>query len=454
MIEHKLDARCQLYDSNRVVLLSPLGNDFSRATGWGAAMPFTFSKSNIKPLKTWLKDILTAEVFNFDLWNVKIELDEDTGSFGQIKENSLRILKHKVLGDNGELVDANLTVMNKMCCNYFSTGVESRIGFGFEKRRTKSQALNKFFYGTESLKKLLFKKHVRINDYVKKLTYENDGKMVVIDPKKSFLSNPISLIFQNIPSMIAGCDFWNGSYKYADKEISESNAATAIVKRTDNLLLSKQEIGDGKIELMTIKNLMNYSRAQAGMIKGVAKRVAQARGPFLIEFEERYDDKIYFQVDGESFFCINPTSIALRHTKNYRILVKKGSKLTKTSVQSKISEATSQERNGNQYTRRTMPTPTKADSKRGNLNATASARQASLRSAQAALFADENVDDHNYGAKVADGRVKGQSGIEKGLIGSADDVDCEEGEGGEGDSASDGSDVIPDATSPNRENSV
>jgi Diacylglycerol kinase accessory domain len=411
-------------------------------------MPFTFSKSNIKQLKMWLTDILTAEVFNFDLWNVKIELDEDTGSFGQIKENSLRILKHKVLGDNGELVDTNLTVMNKMCCNYFSTGVESRIGFGFEKRRTKSQTLNKFFYGTESLKKLFFKKHVRINDYVKKLTYENDGKMVVIDPKKSFLSNPISLIFENIPSMIAGCDFWHGSYKYADKEISESNA-TAIVKKTDNLLLSKQEIGDGKIELMTIKNLMNYSKAQAGMIKGVAKRVAQARGPFLIEFEERYDDKIYFQVDGESFFCIHPTSIALRHTKNYRILVKKGSKLTRTSVQSKISEATSQERNGNQYTRRTMPTPTKADSKRGNLNA--SARQSSLRSAQAALFADGNDDDGNVGAKVTDGRAITQSDIEKSLLGSADDAECEEGEG---DSASDGSDVIPDATSPNRDHSI
>jgi hypothetical protein len=154
-------------------------------------------------------------------------------------------------------------------------------------------------------------------------------------------------------------------------------------------------------------------------------------------------------VDGESFFCIHPTSIALRHTKNYRILVKKGSKLTKTSVQSKISEATSQERNGNQYTRRTMPTPTKADSKRGNLNA--SARQASLRSAQAALFADGNDDDSNVGAKVADGRAITQSDIEKSLLGSADDAECEEGEG---DSASDGSDVIPDATSPGRDHSI
>lgn len=429
---------------------SPTGNDFSRATGWGAAMPFSFSKSNTKPLRTWLTDILTAEVFNFDLWNVKIELDEETGSFGQIKDNSLRILKHKILGDNGELVDANLTVMNKMCCNYFSTGVESRIGFGFEKRRTKSQTLNKFFYGTESLKKLFFKKHVRINDYVKKLTYENDGKMVVIDPKKSFLSNPISLIFENIPSMIAGCDFWNGSYKYADKEISESNAATAIVKKTDNLLLSKQEIGDGKIELMTIKNLLNYSKAQAGMIKGVAKRVAQARGPFLIEFEEKYEDKIYFQVDGESFFCVNPTSIALRHTKNYRILVKKGSKLTKTSVQSKISEATSQERNGVQYTRRTMPTPTKADSKGSRSNFNLTTRQASLRSTAAALFSDEIDDDNDDGAKVGDGRASRQSDIEKSFIGSRAKDDAE---GGKGDDTSEGSDVIPDATSPNREHS-
>ena len=330
------------------------GNDFSRATGWGATVPSGFVAKNRKVLRAWLVEILLGDIFNFDLWSVKIELDEELGRFNQVKGNSVVCLQQKALGNDGEtLVDQNVTVLSKMCCNYFSTGVESRIGFGFDKKRTRSQILNKFFYGTESVKKLFFKRHGRINDYVKNITYENDGRMVVVDPKKSFLSNPISLIFQNIPSMVSGCDFWAGSYKNADKEVSEGNEMV-MTRSTDNLLNTIQEVGDGKIEVLTIKSLMNYSKAKSGMLRGVAKRVTQARGPFLIEFEANYADKIYFQIDGEFYSCVYPTSFALKYSKSYRILVKRGSNLAKTSIQSKISEASFQERNGKQYTKRTL----------------------------------------------------------------------------------------------------
>jgi diacylglycerol kinase (ATP) len=39
-------------------------------------------------------------------------------------------------------------------CNYFSIGVESRIGIGFDKVRTGNQHCNKLCYGWEGLKKL------------------------------------------------------------------------------------------------------------------------------------------------------------------------------------------------------------------------------------------------------------------------------------------------------------
>ena len=330
------------------------GNDFSRATGWGASVPSGFVRKNREVLRAWLVEILLGDIFNFDLWSVKIELDEELGRFNQVKGNSVVCLQQKALGNDGEtLVDQNVTVLSKMCCNYFSTGVESRITFGFEKKRTSSQTMNKFFYGAESLKKMFFKKHGRINDYVKNITYENDGRMVVMDPKKSFLSNPISLIFQNIPSMASGCDFWAGSYKNADKEVTVGNEMV-MTRSTDNLLNTTQEVGDGKIELLTIKSLANYSKAKAGQLRGVAKRVTQARGPFLIEFEPDYTDKIYFQIDGESYSCVHPTSFALKYSRSYRILVKRGSHLAMTSTQSKISEASFQERNGKQYTKRTL----------------------------------------------------------------------------------------------------
>lgn len=305
-------------------------------------------------MKDWVKEILLADVFNFDLWSIRIELDEKTGYFNQIQGNEVIKLINTKDGDHGEKKGENVTELNKMCCNYFSTGVESRIGFGFEKRRSKSHMLNKFYYGTESVKKLLFKKHVRVRDYIKSISYHNDGNEVIIDPKKAFLSNPISLIFQNIPSMASGCDFWIGSHKHADREVKATTEAVTEYK--NNLLKVRQEIGDGKIELMTIKNLLSYSKAQAGMLKGVAKRVAQANGPFTIEFDENYDSKIYFQIDGENYSCVNPILFGVKYCRSYQILVKKGSILTKTSIQSKISEATVSTRVGSEknYARRTM----------------------------------------------------------------------------------------------------
>ena len=336
------------------------GNDFSRATGWGSEVPSAYMHMNMIALKNWVKEILLADVFNFDLWSIKIELNSTTGHFNQVQNGKTMILKHKIDGDNGEKVGDTVRVLNKMCCNYFSTGVESRIGFGFEKKRSKSHYMNKIYYGTESLKKLFLKKHVRVNEYVKKIMYEYEGEEIVVVPKDSFSSNPISLIFQNIPSMASGCDFWVGSYKYADKirEKMMKEKKDYNAELNTNLSKVKQEIGDGKIELMTIKSLCYYSKAQAGMPRGVAKRITQAKGPFSLEFNENYNNKVYFQIDGENYSCIHPISFAVKYSKSYQILVKKGSKLTKTSVQSKISESNiSHLSNEKNYATRTYSNP-------------------------------------------------------------------------------------------------
>mmetsp|Transcript_23471 Transcript_23471/g.22624 ORF Transcript_23471/g.22624 Transcript_23471/m.22624 type:complete len:588 (+) Transcript_23471:40-1803(+) len=316
------------------------GNDWSRAMGWGGFFDTSFTNKDLKVLKSWVTDILMADLYNFDLWEVNISL-KDNGHFSQIKDGVSHILKEK---EDKSVIKK----LNKMCCNYFSTGVESRIGFGFEKRRTKSQMLNKFFYGTESIKKFLFKKSCRINDYVKSIKCQNSAnEQIIIKPKNDFKSNPLSLIFQNIPSMASGCDFWSGSFKNSTKldKIKKKHEEEGVYKNIQDdvadmrLLTCKQEIGDKKIELLTIKELSNYSKAQMGLLKGVAKRVSQGEGPFLIEFIDSYKEKIYFQIDGENYACVNPKEFEVKYSKSYAVLIKKGSKLTQTSVQSQISKS-------------------------------------------------------------------------------------------------------------------
>lgn len=49
-------------------------------------------------------------------------------------------------------------------CNYFSLGVESRVGLGFEKKRTGNAFCNKVVYGWEGLKKFCCKRTLKIKD--------------------------------------------------------------------------------------------------------------------------------------------------------------------------------------------------------------------------------------------------------------------------------------------------
>lgn len=67
------------------------------------------------------------------------------------------------------------TTFKKLMCNYFSFGVDSRIGYGFDKGRTKSRLGNKCVYFWEGLKKF-FIKTPKLNEIV-----ENIQNVKIID---------------------------------------------------------------------------------------------------------------------------------------------------------------------------------------------------------------------------------------------------------------------------------
>lgn len=50
-----------------------------------------------------------------------------------------------------------MKVMKKYMANYFSFGVESRIGYGFDKKRSSSAFCNKVVYCCEGFKKMFLK---------------------------------------------------------------------------------------------------------------------------------------------------------------------------------------------------------------------------------------------------------------------------------------------------------
>jgi hypothetical protein len=60
--------------------------------GWGGFFDTSFTNKDLKVLKSWVTDILMADLYNFDLWEVNISL-KDNGHFSQIKDGVSHILK-------------------------------------------------------------------------------------------------------------------------------------------------------------------------------------------------------------------------------------------------------------------------------------------------------------------------------------------------------------------------
>jgi diacylglycerol kinase (ATP) len=99
-------------------------------------------------------------------------------------------------------------------CNYFSIGIESRIGMGFDKNRTSSVFCNKFYYGWEGIKKMCCanrtKKIRDVIDYVTTSDIESGKERIIFASDKTtpsehyLLGNPVSFVVTNINSMMGG----------------------------------------------------------------------------------------------------------------------------------------------------------------------------------------------------------------------------------------------------------
>ena len=291
------------------------GNDFARALGWGGASPSTsIFDDGMKDFKLMVTEWLQADVKPFDIWEIAVRVNKETGHIKQVKN------KQKVIIETSSSSPASksLVTLVKPMCNYFSVGIESRIGLGFDKKRTKSQFLNKAVYGWEGLKKL-FTSTPKISDVVASLSahdktiFSNDANTSADVPK--LLGRPVSLIFMNINSFAGGCNLWEGAKK----------PGLTGLQKSSTLFTSPQSCGDGKLEVLTYKSLPGLSMEQAKgtFLSGNGCRVAQESGPVRLEFKQDLGTKrTYMQIDGEFFTLDNPEAIEISHKLAVRVLAK------------------------------------------------------------------------------------------------------------------------------------
>jgi diacylglycerol kinase (ATP) len=102
-------------------------------------------------------------------------------------------------------------------CNYFSIGVESRVGLGFEKKRTGNAHCNKACYGWEGLKKLFCccgPKTYRVKEVIESMSVfdpiaETETLVFATEKGKTesahlLMGDPVSILCTNINQMMGG----------------------------------------------------------------------------------------------------------------------------------------------------------------------------------------------------------------------------------------------------------
>eukprot|EP00923_Selenidium_pygospionis_P021141 GHVN01036415.1.p1 GENE.GHVN01036415.1~~GHVN01036415.1.p1 ORF type:complete len:232 (-),score=12.88 GHVN01036415.1:112-807(-) len=216
--------------------------------------------------------------------------------------------------------------------NYFSMGVESRIGIGFDKRRTTSKFGNKWAYFTEGLKKSFLSSTPKVEDLINSMIRmsdqasadpmefvakcaecENERGTLVFSTRSTteagqpVLSDCASLIAINIPSFASGNDIW-----------ANAVGRTAFGGDED-LCQARQVMGDGMLEFLGFASAASLGLEVA--IKGNGRRVHQGSGPWKLNFHPLGPKvKTYFQVDGEFFIATRPDFVGIRRTKQIQVL--------------------------------------------------------------------------------------------------------------------------------------
>ena len=278
------------------------GNDFAFVYGWGSDPPKHLLKHQFKELKKLLLQWLSADLVPHDLWNVRIHIDPARGRILQYSGSLLRRIP--LAGTDGTL--------EKMMGNYFSLGAESRIGFDFDRSRTKRRALNKAVYAWMGSKRLVSRES-NVGEYMEMCSDGGDILFTTNENEKSgrsLIGTPSSLIFLNINSFAAGLDLW-------------ASASKVGVRNPKRSVFDPQDSGDGKLEVMAYNSLLGIvvERIRKGIGKG--HRIGQSQGPFLLKFRDHGSlFRIYLQVDGEYYAAERPESVEISHNMTMRVLRK------------------------------------------------------------------------------------------------------------------------------------
>jgi len=296
------------------------GNDFSRAMGWGGKLPASLAfKGWERVLSDMVQQWWVAPSRWLDVWKVKLCVDGGCGEIDVV--NSDRVSE--------SLQDSEIeTTM----INYFSVGLDGRMGFGFDKHRTNSRMCNLGVYIYEAFKKTLpCNPQQRITQFVGRLyagtsaegtcifdtTELDDSSPTTPRTPRLVTEKPRLLVVLNIASYGGGsAHFWKGAKRLGvDRPVDPQ------------LLHAMDDPGDGKLEVVSVRNLPTVALDPvAHYTSFVGPKRIFSGAPLFMTFKdsEEADCIAFCQIDGEFYKLVNPESASVNYDQHVRVLYNPG----------------------------------------------------------------------------------------------------------------------------------
>ncbi|KAG0747513.1 hypothetical protein G6F57_005438 [Rhizopus arrhizus] len=261
------------------------GNDFSQVLGWGRTIP---DKDIVGSKLTHLESLISerlerSEAARLDIWEIKMT----SYPSGYVREAGP---KERRDGHDVAEVKAPYSGQHELTrkmSNYMSIGVQGYVGSGFEAHRAGNRLVNMFVYAQESSKWVFWRKFPNLNDFIQNIS--QDGQVVLEWPTAKerkigvsseipqLANNPIDFVIQNIPHIWGReVDLWGEAESGLESVCNRSGP-------TDPNHWKPQRANDGRLELMTIENMLSYLKKLANIRQHVS-RLAQLDTPFDINF--------------------------------------------------------------------------------------------------------------------------------------------------------------------------
>ena len=111
--------------------------------------------------KLIVKDLFEAASITIDIWEIVVRVEEEDGEIIEMNNGQKVILSESKDGQNKKCFE-----LRKFFINYFSMGIDARIGYGAKKHKSKYRCCNFLRYLWESCKKKCFRKTMKLNEII------------------------------------------------------------------------------------------------------------------------------------------------------------------------------------------------------------------------------------------------------------------------------------------------